>query len=549
LAGDKAADGLFARALLAAVLLLLGLQLHLALVMSANWDEFFFLSHIYDYARGELSQPINTFHVHLFQWLPRVPGWEVNQIVAGRLTMLAAEAGTVFCLVRIARRFATLEAALAAAVVYLSVGEVVVHGASFRTDPLSAFLLMASLWLIVCSRLRPAPATGAAVLAALGALITVKAVFYLPALALAAIWRVRTSAEPRRLLVHLLAGGLVGATVLVGLFLWHRASLAPAPFAAAVDGASSAYDKTLGASGLFPRWPYLAHSLLGNPVQWALILAGVAFACAEAARRDQRWRGVALLGMALPLATLAVYRNAFPYFYVFMLAPACVVAALPMQRILERRAIALAIAGVLVFDGAMHYAAYVQHDQRLQRAVVTTVHQMFARPVAYIDRASMIGGFPQAGFFMSTWGMENYRAAGRPVLADNAARRAPAFVIVAHPALEAAVQGSTAPNPLALLAPDAAFLRENFIPHWGPVWVAGKTVAEGAFVMRIPGTYTLEAPGPVRIDGQVVAPGQTLSLKAGSHRLEGEPKATLRLGEHLYRPPGPPPAGELFWPF
>ena len=547
--GGAMTDRLLRRTLLAAVVLLLGMQLHLALAMTVNWDEFYFLSQIYQHARGELTQPINTFHVHLFQWLRLAPGWEVSQVVAGRLAMLAAEAGSVFFLVRIARRFVSLEAALAAAVVYLSVGEVVVHGASFRTDPLSACLLMASLWLIACSRLRLGQTIAAAVLAALGVLITIKAVFYAPALLVAAVWRVRTDPEPRRVFTNLLIGGLSGAAVLTGLFLWHRASLAPAPFTAAVDSASSAYDKTLHAGGLFPRWPYLQRSLLTSPIQWLLIFAGVALACAGLARRGERWRGAVLLGLALPLASLAVYRNAFPYFFAFVLAPVCVLAGLPMQRIVARRPIALVLIGGLVLAGAVHYRVYVHRDQRPQRAVVATVHRMFSHPVAYIDRASMVGSFPQAGFFMSTWGMENYRAAGRPVLSENAARQAPAFMIVGHPAQEWALSGSSRPHALALAPRDAAFLRENFLPHWGPIWVAGKTVGEGRFEMAIAGTYTVDAAGAVRMDGRTVAPGQTIKLAAGPHWLEGAPKATLRIDQQLSRPASPPPAGPLYWGF
>jgi hypothetical protein len=220
-----------------------------------------------------------------------------------------------------------------------------------------------------------------------------------------------------------------------------------------------------------------------------------------------------------------------------------------MRWIVARRLIALVVIGGLVLAGAMHYRRYVQRDQRLQRAVVATVHRMFPQPVAYIDRASMVGSFPQAGFFMSTWGMETYRAAGRPVLSENAARRPPAFMIVGHPAQEWALAGLPLSHPLALAPRDAAFLRQNFIPHWGPIWVAGKTVGKGRFEMGIPGLYTVEAASAVRIDGRMVAPGQTVRLSAGPHKLEGVERATLRIGERLYRPASPPPVGRLFWGF
>jgi hypothetical protein len=38
-----------------------------------NWDEFYFLARILEFRRGELSNPMQTFHVHLFGWLAMLP--------------------------------------------------------------------------------------------------------------------------------------------------------------------------------------------------------------------------------------------------------------------------------------------------------------------------------------------------------------------------------------------------------------------------------------------------------------------------------------------
>ena len=70
-------------------LILAGLAARAALVFSLNinWDEFFYLSHIYGYERGELAVQLQMFHVHLLGWLTSVSGNEVDQILAARVLM------------------------------------------------------------------------------------------------------------------------------------------------------------------------------------------------------------------------------------------------------------------------------------------------------------------------------------------------------------------------------------------------------------------------------------------------------------------------------
>src|SRR5205823_1741049 len=113
------------------------------------------------------------------------------------------------------------------------------------------------------------------------------------------------------------------------------------------------------------------------------------------------------------------------------------------------------------------------------RTVLNGVHEIFPQPITYIDCCSMLGEFHQAGFFMTYWGMRRYKEVGRPALADSIAARHPAFVIVNSRLLRAAmIPGSPdVPSAYSLLDADAEALRDNYIPHWGMIWVAGKTVA------------------------------------------------------------------------
>jgi len=80
--------------LLGAIALSLLLQCWLAFTRQINWDEFWFLSRLYQYREGALSASLQTFYVHLFAWLPHVSDNVIGRIVSARVLMLGLEAGT-----------------------------------------------------------------------------------------------------------------------------------------------------------------------------------------------------------------------------------------------------------------------------------------------------------------------------------------------------------------------------------------------------------------------------------------------------------------------
>jgi hypothetical protein len=289
-------------------------------------------------------------------------------------------------------------------------------------------------------------------------------------------------------------------------------------------------------------------------VIWILGGAGLALAMRAAfTERSERWRWAAAAALALPVAAFAFYRNAFPYFFAFALPGAAVLAGLATDRFAKRELFRWALVLVLVLGAAVHHQIYVRRGQQAQRAVVAAVHAMFPRPVPYLERAGMIASFPNIAFFMSSWGMDDYAAEGRPVLSERAARQPPVFMIVSHPAQVAALSG--APDPASGLLPqDAAFLRDDFIPHWGPVWVAGKRLPPSPQAstceVATPGPYTVEAAAPLVIDGAPKAPGAVVRLARGPHAVAAHATpAALRWGDHLPKPASPPPDGPLYWWF
>lgn len=530
------------------------LQLNLVFTQAINWDEFRFLADVHRYARGELAEPLQTFHVHLFGWLLWLPFDEIGQIIAARLAMLVVECGTIGMIYGCARRFMPIAAALMAALCYASFSFVIAHGASFRFDPLSIGLLMAAAWLLLNPRsgLGSMLVAGAAV--AVAGLITIKSAFMVPTLAVAMLGRVLMSTERSAAAAQAIASVAACVAASVLLYALHQASLASAGWDTAQGLIAHSAEKTLGHGGLLPEARTALRAVAGNVAVWLLVGIGLVRTIVAVRRRGrERLRAAMLLAFALPLLTPLFYRNAYPYYYAWMMAPAALLAgAGACHAAIARRSGLVAI--LLLGTALLHHSAVATPVLSAQRATLAAIHAMFPAPVAYIDRASMVGSFRKVGPFMSRWGLENYRADGRPIMRDLLRTHAPPLLVANSPVLEAAlVERSGAGIYPPLLPADIAVLRENYIHHWGALWVAGQrfalTSAAQQFEILIPGPYRIESRSAVAVDATVYRPGDVVMLSAGSHLIASHgaaQPALLRWGSRLIKPTGAPPAHPLF---
>ncbi len=558
--------GLFAAAA-AAVLA----KLNIAYLYEINWDEFFFLAHVHDYLRGDLRGALQTFHVHFFGWLAGM-GDETDQIVAARWAMVALQIGTGFLLYRIGRRFFAAPAALFAVLLYFSVRNVLLLGADFRADPIATLLLVLCIERVLAFGRGHGAPLAAGVTAGLALLITIKSALYAPVVGLLYLVGLAETRE-RALRIGQGVVALAATAVTFGaLYLVHKYSLGSATDAA--DMATRAYGKTIGSQGFFPRWGYFADSLRTDALFWAFVAGGLVLALRYALWPGllSRANALRLLALLLPALTFLFYRNAFPYYWGFALAGPALLAGLGWEyleqrlgrvgRLVNRGAAAAAVALILYAGFAIPFQA----NLHTQRQVLEVVHRLFPEPVAYIDRCAMVSTFPHAGLFMSTWGMEGYHARGRPVFAEILRREQPVFIIANNTQLNIALPDDLRrryiPPAYDLLAEDLALLRDNYVHHWGPLYVAGKRVeiesaAEPAeFEVSIAGTYTLEAAtleatGVARIDGEPIAPGEAVTLTQGMHQLAADAPGgyVLRWGDNLPLPDQLPPRKALFTGF
>lgn len=562
------AEAVLEKLLLLAVGLVLLLKLHLLFVANVNWDEFFYLSKVHDYLRGDLAIPLQTFHVHALTWLPWVAENEVDQVIVARLVVYGLGLASAWMIYRIGRRYLDRLPALFGLFCYLTFSYVVEHGTSFRFDPIAAFFFLASVTLLLSAWPRWIAAGASALAIAAALMITIKSVFYLPVLGLLLLGPLLRRETRIDGLKTALLFALSLAVGFLALYLMHRASLGVPETQNAAGFAGKAADKVIRHGAFFPRLPYFVHGLIENLVVWGCLITGTFLLARQALRRGagEAANPAVLLVFLVPLLSLLFYRNAFPYFYVFLMPLACLTCGVAFAALLELRPsrllrspglIAFGLVLALCVSYGKIYLGVAAQSTQLQRETIALVHRLFPTPVPYIDRCSMVSSFPKVGFFMSSWGMENYLDAGRPIYRDLIVRDRPPFLLANSFSLDLAMpqEELRALGGYTLLEEDFAVLSETYVHHWGTLYVAGKrldlsTAQPESFEILIPGRYTLEAASDVMIDGVRYAPGSTLMLVAGIHTAEGLDdgldEVVLRWGEDLYRPSDPPPEGWIF---
>jgi hypothetical protein len=537
-------------------------RFHLIFVYEINWDEFLHLSLVHNYSRGEMNQALQTAFIHLFHWVKSINGNEVDQVIAARVVIYVLGSATVSFLFLISRRFMPVHAALFAVLSYLSFSFVLRQGNSFRTDPIATFFLMATLWLIVCRPMQLRYALAAGVLTGLAGMITIKSIFYVPTIAIILLVQLFTDNNRRNVFFYGLTTGVSALAGFLAIYTLH--SLTLVDLASTGAFLESVTSWTLGERNFSNAIATFRLAVLQNPVFWVIASVGIA-ACLRGLIRATSQDAACwatLLSFGVPLGSLLVYTQTFPYYYPFMLAPVAVlcgagVTIVPGNSGSKVTVIAGMMLGVLLIS---HYILALRQDTATQRLTLEVIHQAFPEPTPYIDRNSMVSSYPKRGFFMSVWGMSNYYRVGVPVMRSVIERDQPRFLIANRRMLELDDLGPDefGPSHFGLFKEDIATLKANYIRHWGAIYVAGKTfdssIAGPAqnFEILIEGSYTVESAEPVIFDGKEVQPGDVINLASGTHRLrmrEASPDVTLRWGDHLYRPLEITPGGPLFTGF
>ena len=535
--------------ILGALALTVLLQVQLALTKSVNWDEFFHFSQIHEYRRGLPTNPTQSPHVWLFWWIADLPGTVIDHILAIRVLMLPFELATLAIVIDLARRFASREAAWLCGLALISGGYAFTQSLSLRADTIAASLMMVAVWIALTRRIAVPWALAIASLLALATIATIKVVFYAPVMGAALLVRWQNADDRAALARAAITIAAVTPALFFAAISWSQPDSAgvTAPEArSAVTTTAQASADRMFAAGLFPRGFYLLKQIALAPV----LAAVLAFAPIAIMRSSyHRPTRLALGCLLLPLASVVIYRNAFPYFYAFILPPVLVAAAPAMERAVRRYG-AAALAGLFMLSAVLLSVVEDRAVLARQRTVEQGIATVFPQPVWHFSEDNFPGAFPRGTrYLVSGWGLEAYRNAGSPQFSAIMDSETVPMVLANGRALNAAFSGKT--DSERLLSADEQRLRESYIPHWGYLMVAGKRIPAGpdstTIEVHVPGIYTVED-APLTIDGRAYRVGDTLDLERGAHRI-GEPRvraSTLRWGNHLPRPAAAFPAQPLY---
>ncbi len=337
----------------------------------------------------------------------------------------------------------------------------------------------------------------------------------------------------------------VSISILV-IYFWHRSTLSPGA-AIGVSKLDSIFSKVFIEIPFWPQKQYFLSWITASWPQMLIILAGFCLMCMRHKRQPTVQLKVLVL-FTLPILSIFFYRNAYPYFFPFIVAPMMIVVSIGAQEVSENvtKLFANSLFTILLIYMVIYTLGqgylYSYHHQTGQREIISTIHTMFPERTPYIDRNSMISRYPKCGFFMSSWGIENYRQKGKSIFEQVLEECEPKFLIANSYQLASAMNAESSEEyPYSLFDQDAKVLRSNFIHHWGSIWVAGKGFGPGMspteFYISIEGIYTVESSEQIILDKQQYNNGDYIFLSKGSHIIGLVPhQVELRFGRHLPRP-------------
>ncbi len=528
--------------------LCLAAQFYLVFFKSFNWDEFLHFSMVYQAKAGTLNQPFQVFYLRFLTWAPEIATSLLDQMRAARLFIWALHLITLFMIYGIARRFTAAPNAFFASFAYLSAGYVFTQTFSIRGDPFVTATLMFALFLLISGKLSLGKAIAVGILVGLAGMMTFKAMFYAPSFA-AVVWlKFRDMPGRPWVLAGKLAMLAAAAIITFSMIYFYHTSGMPGAAQRLRNPSSVAFYLRW----LTPDLPFKAY--IGREI----ILAPLFFLCLVLAPRAWRQAGltkdaqIALAGFAAPLLVLLFYRNSFPYFFVFILAPVAVAIAPALGLVRDRYGNVF----LSVVLAAMPLALTVMEPRHVierQRALIDYVHQEFPERTGYLDYSGMISDYPRVlDYLTSGNGMRLYHETGDAIIGREIDRGNLPFIIANQHTILAALEGR--PEPGSFLLTDLAAMDDNYVRQWGLLWREGKEIPAGTepfeFQLRRGGSFVL-AGDSLTIDGVAVTNGSRISLERGRHQAAGRRNApsTLWRGDRLPTHPPDIPMTDVFTNF
>lgn len=499
-------------------------KVYLALNYEINWDEFYYLSFVYKYLNNDELNFFQTFHVHLFSWLKFLTSNEVVQIEYARILMIFFQVLTCFFIFLTARQFFSDKVSILSIITFQTFSYVINHGSSFRTDPNAELFLAITTYCLLKKEINVKDIILTSIFISLAALITTKSILYVPTYFF--ILFIRTFFI-KDLPIYKVCFLICFSTFfLLILSFYHYYSIGHNDFTESVNLMGGAADKTLVKSSFFPGYPYFIYSVIHNPLHWCIALLSIKKLIFNVDLTVNK--KLVFLSLSLPMLSILFYRNSFPYFYPFFLAPFSILFCFFWQDVFKsknKKMNNLLIASfMVVFLFNIYYFSYIKvREQKndYQKEILNVIHEVFPKKVSYIDRCSMVSSYRKTGFFMSSWGIEDYKLGMRKTIKEAIVNDNPVFYVENIQDLKVI---NNKPLISRLNKVDVHFLQNNYINFWNQIKIAGKKFeidegVESKFMIYIEGLYTLKSNTDVFFDGVRYSNNDVFYLKKGLHTI------------------------------
>ena len=536
---------------LAVLIGLLLLQLYLVWFKSFNWDEFLHYGHVFAGRNGTLDAPFQVLHARILFWAPDTAASIVDQMRSARVFMFVCTVVTLAAIYGLAKCFTNRENALLAAIAYLSAGYVFTQSFSIRADPMAAASLMSALYLMT-NKVKPlASYLVAGALVGLAGMTTMKSIFYAPCFTGLA-WLIWCESEDKRKTLMCFATATLATALSFGaIYLWHTSNLAPLP----EKFADTSKFIAGGRRWIFPE-SFSALKYVMRQAAWGLIFlfgilcAGFAWKSEELSTAQK----IALAGLAAPLLTLLFYRNTFPYFFVYLLAPLAVAISASWGLLVQRYG-AVAILASFCIAPIILTATTPRDVMVRQEALIDYLHAEYPQGTGYLARSSMLPDYPRVISHLATGpGMVGYNQRQRPLIAEAFARGELPFILATGDLIVAGLNG--ADHPEGFLPEDVIVMHDHFVHQWGPIFREGEQIGplmgEQDITFPRPGPYTLDGHAVV-VNGSRIEHGETIILDAGVHSIycprDCDSRTVLWRGDELPGTPPVVPSGPFYTSF
>ena len=550
------------------------LKFRLLFLLNIDVDEFTFLSVVHRYIQGTLGSPFYTFHVHLFSWLPMVSMNEIDQVMAARLVMFSFFVGSSVFTYLIAKYFLNTTGALFSVLCYVSISNIIIHGTSFRFDPICSLLFLIAVYLFLNKPGRNVGISLSGFCMALSMMISFKSFFYMVTLIVLCLCLLYISEDRRETIKNIILFYISFLISLLLLFMYHSHMLFDMQYKDILFSVSGNVKHTVGLklffNGYIHNWQYLVIFIIENIVVVSLLISGLILIIYKYAIGNNIYNNnIIILSFLVNCAPLVYYRYNHPYFYVFILSPAIVLFGIIVNglekinhgKMLYIVPILISLLSLIVFSNVIHHYNNNAFDQNIsKKEIVNAVHKMFPTPVPYIDRCFMISSFPGVGLQMTTSDMERYSKANNPIMRDMIVQQKPKLIVanIVYLDLKLPYNGNAKDIffNYPLLEEDYEVLRRNYIHHWGKLYVPGKKFnfnsekKEEKFKILIPGTYTIETTENIQINGVNYENGDIIRLDNTIYEVKPRiipSEVVIRWGNNIYKPNDDPSLQPIFF--